>query len=56
MRIRQRSPVWWTSILSAVLVLVAAAGPAAAQGKLIRIGEINSYSGLATVTYPPDAA
>src|SRR5438093_98137 len=40
--------------VSAMLVVVAASGgPAAAQGKAIRIGEINSYSGLATVyTFP----
>src|SRR5438552_3759288 len=39
--------------LTIVLVLVAAVGPAVAQGKPIRIGEINSYSGLATVyTFP----
>src|SRR5215472_3924436 len=42
---------WW---VGAALVAVAAAGPAAAQSKApIRIGEINSYSGLATVyTFP----
>ena len=41
------------AILTLVLVLLATAGPAAAQGKPIRIGEINSYSGLATVyTFP----
>lgn len=41
------------SLLSAVVILAAAVAPAAAQGKPIRIGEINSYSGLATVyTFP----
>ena len=41
------------AIFTLVLVLLATAGPAAAQGKPIRIGEINSYSGLATVyTFP----
>jgi branched-chain amino acid transport system substrate-binding protein len=40
-------------VLSGLLVLVAGIGPVAAQGKPIRIGEINSYSGLATVyTFP----
>jgi branched-chain amino acid transport system substrate-binding protein len=39
--------------LSIVLVLSALVGPVAAQSKPIRIGEINSYSGLATVyTFP----
>src|SRR5437667_11762537 len=39
--------------LTIVLVLVATVGPADAQGKPIKIGEINSYSGLATVyTFP----
>src|SRR5215471_8038303 len=53
MREHARSTVWWVGILSALLVIVAAVEPAGAQGKPIRIGEINSYSGLATVyTFP----
>jgi branched-chain amino acid transport system substrate-binding protein len=41
------------AVLSMLLVLITAVGPAAAQGKPIRIGAINSYSGLATVyTFP----
>jgi branched-chain amino acid transport system substrate-binding protein len=41
------------SALCALLLPIATAGTAAAQGKPIRIGEINSYSGLATVyTFP----
>jgi branched-chain amino acid transport system substrate-binding protein len=41
------------SLLGILLFLAAPAAPAAAQGKPIRIGEINSYSGLATVyTFP----
>lgn len=40
-------------VVIALLVLVAGVAPVAAQGKPIRIGEINSYSGLATVyTFP----
>ena len=40
-------------ILVAALILAATVGPAGAQGKPIKIGEINSYSGLATVyTFP----
>jgi branched-chain amino acid transport system substrate-binding protein len=40
-------------VLIVVLTLVATVGPANAQGKPIKIGEINSYSGLATVyTFP----
>jgi branched-chain amino acid transport system substrate-binding protein len=40
-------------ILIVVLMLVATVGPANAQAKPIKIGEINSYSGLATVyTFP----
>jgi branched-chain amino acid transport system substrate-binding protein len=40
-------------ILVVALLLAATAGPAAAQQKPIKIGEINSYSGLATVyTFP----
>ena len=42
-----------STLLGALLVTLATVGPAAAQGKPIRIGEINSYSGLATVyTFP----
>ena len=53
MRIRLRSGMPAVAIFTLVLVLLATAGPAAAQGKPIRIGEINSYSGLATVyTFP----
>ncbi len=53
MRIRLRSGMPVVAIFTLVLVLLATAGPAAAQGKPIRIGEINSYSGLATVyTFP----
>src|SRR5689334_10694804 len=41
------------ALLAFLLVALATAAPAAAQGKPIRIGEINSYSGLATVyTFP----
>jgi branched-chain amino acid transport system substrate-binding protein len=41
------------AVVSILLVLFTAVRPAAAQGKAIRIGEINSYSGLATVyTFP----
>jgi NAD/NADP transhydrogenase beta subunit len=39
--------------LVVVVLLVATVGPAAAQGKPIKIGEINSYSGLATSTPSP---
>jgi len=48
---RTRIAMWG---VGAVLVVAAAAGPVAAQSKApIRIGEINSYSGLATVyTFP----
>jgi branched-chain amino acid transport system substrate-binding protein len=53
MRTRAKSSTIGVAVLAALLVLVAAIGPAAAQGKPIRIGEINSYSGLATVyTFP----
>src|SRR5262245_59936000 len=53
MRDHARSTVWWVGPLSALLVIIAAVAPAWAQGKPIRIGEINSYSGLATVyTFP----
>src|SRR5262249_2706776 len=48
MRKHARSTMWCVGILSALLVIVAAAAPAGAQGKPIRIGEINSYNGLAT--------
>jgi branched-chain amino acid transport system substrate-binding protein len=42
-----------TTLLGVLLVLTAGLERAAAQGKPIRIGEINSYSGLATVyTFP----
>lgn len=41
------------AVLCALLLAAAGAPPAAAQAKPIRIGEINSYSGLATVyTFP----
>jgi branched-chain amino acid transport system substrate-binding protein len=41
------------TLLTTLWVFLAGAGVAAAQGKPIRIGEINSYSGLATVyTFP----
>jgi branched-chain amino acid transport system substrate-binding protein len=41
------------TLLGMLVVVLATVGPAAAQGKPIRIGEINSYSGLATVyTFP----
>ena len=46
MRIRLRSGMPVVAIFTLVLVLLATAGPAAAQAKPIRIGEINSYSGL----------
>ena len=50
MRIRARTVVW---ALGSLLGVGAAAGSADAQAKPIRIGEINSYSGLATVyTFP----
>ena len=53
MKGQPRSAMRWLSALCALLLPVVAAGPAAAQGKPIRIGEINSYSGLATVyTFP----
>ena len=42
-----------SALLILTLVLIGTVAPAAAQGKPIRIGEINSYSGLATVyTFP----
>src|SRR5262245_24684300 len=50
MRMRVRTVVWVVGSLLGVTTLV---GSANAQGKPIRIGEINSYSGLATVyTFP----
>jgi branched-chain amino acid transport system substrate-binding protein len=53
MRTRLRFGMQGVAIFTLVLALLATAGPAAAQGKPIRIGEINSYSGLATVyTFP----
>lgn len=53
MRRRARYATAGLSTLSILLALIAVVGPAAAQGKPIRIGEINSYSGLATVyTFP----
>ncbi len=53
MRRRVKHATSALAVLSMLLVLIAAVGPAAAQGKPIRIGEINSYSGLATVyTFP----
>jgi len=53
MRCIQATPILGMSLLGILLFLAAPAAPAAAQGKPIRIGEINSYSGLATVyTFP----
>ncbi len=53
MRERLGGSMRWVSVLFALWTVIAAAGSAAAQGKAIRIGEINSYSGLATVyTFP----
>ena len=53
MRSRRATPILGMSLLGILLFLAAPAAPAAAQGKPIRIGEINSYSGLATVyTFP----
>ena len=53
MRSIRATPILGTSLLGILLFLAAPAAPAAAQGKPIRIGEINSYSGLATVyTFP----
>ena len=53
MRERLGGSMRWVSALFALWTVIAAAGSAAAQGKAIRIGEINSYSGLATVyTFP----
>jgi branched-chain amino acid transport system substrate-binding protein len=51
--LRQARSKLWLTVLSGLLVMTTAVGPAAAEGKPIRIGEINSYSGLATVyTFP----
>ena len=53
MRKRVRCGTQGLAMLTLVLVVVATSGTAAAQGKPIRIGEINSYSGVATVyTFP----
>ncbi|HKW93402.1 MAG TPA: ABC transporter substrate-binding protein [Methylomirabilota bacterium] len=53
MRRLRLTQAWWIVLLNAVLILAWTAEPATAQGKPIRIGEINSYSGLATVyTFP----
>src|SRR5262245_50957380 len=53
MRRRLRHGAQGLTVLTVLLVVLASAGPAAAQAKPIRIGEINSYSGLATVyTFP----
>ena len=53
MRCIRATPILGMSLLGILLFLAAPAAPAAAQGKPIRIGEINSYSGLATVyTFP----
>jgi branched-chain amino acid transport system substrate-binding protein len=48
-----RTVRWWMCALGGIVAALAAVGGAAAQGKPIKIGEINSYSGLATVyTFP----
>src|SRR5215468_12157895 len=53
MRSIRATPISGMSLLGILLFLAASAAPAAAQSKPIRIGEINSYSGLATVyTFP----
>jgi len=53
MRSIRATPILGMSLLGILLFLAAPAAPAAAQGKPIRIGEINSYSGLATdYTFP----
>ena len=53
MRSIRATPILGMSLLGILPFLAAPAAPAAAQGKPIRIGEINSYSGLATVyTFP----
>ncbi len=45
MGIRLKSAAQWVSLLGVLLALLGTVGPAAAQGKPIRIGEVNS-SGL----------
>ena len=53
MQTRPYSTLRSISLLSVFLVLLGAVGSAAAQDRPIRIGEINSYSGVATVfTFP----
>jgi branched-chain amino acid transport system substrate-binding protein len=53
MRTRATSTRAGLALLTTLWLLIAGTAPAAAQGKPIRIGEINSYSGLATVyTFP----
>jgi branched-chain amino acid transport system substrate-binding protein len=53
MRNRVKYGIRGLAILTLLLVVLTTVGTAAAQGKPIRIGEINSYSGLATVyTFP----
>ena len=53
MRNRVQCGIPGLAILTLLLVMLATVGTAAGQGKPIRIGEINSYSGLATVyTFP----
>src|SRR5262245_59001528 len=53
MRRRLRHGTQGLAVLTVLFVVLASAGSAAAQAKPIRIGEINSYSGLATVyTFP----
>ena len=48
-----RTVRWWMTVLGGIVVALTAAGSTAGQTKPIRIGEINSYSGLATVyTFP----
>ena len=48
-----RTVQWWLSVFGGIVMTLTAAGGAVAQTKPIRIGEINSYSGLATVyTFP----
>src|SRR5262245_42782079 len=49
MRGRLGGAMWGVSALYALWTVTAAAGAASAQGKAIRLGEINSYSGLPTV-------
>jgi len=53
MYMRRTSVTTWMVVPSMLLSLTAGVPTVAAQGKPIRIGEINSYSGLATVfTFP----